>query len=284
MQTLYIDVYFLVNFVVDTVSLFFGMRLGRGEERVGRCIIGGALAALVAVVCVLVSMPAALFFLFFFGSLLAICAFVSIGCGKKVYFRLVFWFLLLESVIGGVVYALYIQLDSLLKNMDITTNNGAENRVFLYLSVAALFGVGAVRLLSLLFCSGRQIRTMELDCTILGMPMTVRCLYDTGNFLVDPVSAYPVVLVKARALKGVLCEDFLCEQYDRLSEQYRRLLRLIPVHGVSGVRILTGLTVRDAVLTDRDLRCKRAIVVAVDKEEGDFGGYDGLLPGAVLNI
>ncbi len=284
MQTLYIDVYFLVNFVVDTVSLFFGMRLSRATESFWRCVLGGALAALVSVVCVLVTMPRVLFFLFFFGSLLAICALVAAKDTKKIYFRLLLWFLLLESLIGGVVYALYMHLDNIIKNINIATNSGAENRMFLYLATAALFGIGAVRLISLLFCSARQIRMMQLSCTLFDTPIALDCLYDSGNFLTDPTSAYPVVLVKSRALVNVLSEDFLCERYDRLPEAYATLLRLIPVHGVSGIRILSGLVVRDAVLSDGETEIKRTIVLAPDKEDGDFGGYLGLLPGAVLNV
>lgn len=284
MQTLYIDVYFLVNFVVDTVSLFFAMRLSRARESYARCVIGGSLAALVSVLCVLVTMPPLIFFLFFFGSLLGICAIVAARDTKRIYLRLVLWFLLLESLIGGVVYALYMQLDNLVKNINIGTNNKAENVTFLYLATIALFGVGAVRLMSLMFCNARQIRTMQLSCTLFDSSIVIECLYDSGNFLTDPTSAYPVVLVKSRALAGVLSEDFLCERYERLPEGYATLLRLIPVHGISGVKILSGLVVRDAVLSDKETEIKRTIVLAPDKEDGDFGGYVGLLPGAVLNL
>ena len=284
MQTLYIDVYFLVNFVVDTVSLFFAVRLSRGIESFWRCLVGGILGALVATVCVLINMPLSVFFLFFFGSLLLICAFVAKGNGKKVYFRLILWFLLLECLVGGVVHALYIQLDILFKNVNIETNNAAENRTFLYMAVIGLFGIGAVRLISLLFATGRQIRTMRLCCTLFDQPVCVDCLYDSGNFLTDPISGDPVVVVKSRALSKVLSEDFLCERYESLGEEYARRFRLIPVYGISEVKILAGLVVPDAMLIDADMEIPRAVVLAVDKEEGDFGGYDGLLPGAVLNL
>ena len=282
MQTFYIDVYFLINFVVDTISLSFALQLSRTRRSFGRILLGGAIGALIAVGTVLLPLSGLSYVAAFLGGWILVCVIASGMSSMRVTLRLMAWFLLLETLIGGIVEALYSQLDYWFKNTIQGANNGAENRTFLFFAAAILIVIGLLRLLGLLFFGGKAISDATLCGCLFGRNIKISCLWDSGNFLTDPMSGAPVVIVKARALRDVLCESFLLGEYEKLNEEYREHLRFIPVSGVSGSRILAGLVSEELFLMHGCEKIKRTVVLAVDKEDGDFGGYLALAPGAVL--
>lgn len=282
MQTFYIDVYFLINFVVDTVSLSFALRLSRARESFGRILLGGIVGALIAVVTVLVPMTGILYVFFFLCGWLLVCTIASGVPTLRILLRVSIWFLLVETFIGGIVEALYSQLDYWFDNFKNQTNYGAENRTFLFFAAAILIAIGALRLLGLLFSGGKAISNATLCGSFLGRSIRLVCLWDSGNFLTDPMSGAPVVIVKARALSEVLSDHFFMGEYEKLGDPYRERLRFIPVCGISGSRILAGLVAEDLLLIHGREKIKRTVVLAVDKEDGDFGGYLALVPGAVF--
>ena len=282
MQTFYIDVYFLINFVVDAISLSFALRLSRGRESFGRILLGATVGAVLAVGTVLLPLSGILYLAFFLGGWFLSCYVASGTSSFRVFFRVAVWFILLETLIGGIVEALYSQLDFYTKNIEIGTNNGAENRIYLYFAAAILIAIGLLRLLGLLFAGGKSISSATLTGTIFDRAVNIECLWDSGNFLTDPMSGAPVVIVKARALSGIVCESFLSGEYEKLPDGYRERLRFIPVSGISGSRVLAGLLAGDLLLIHGSEKIKRTVVLAVDKEEGDFGGYLALAPGAVF--
>ena len=94
MQTIYIDVYFLINFTVDLLSLHLASRFTKIPVLARRilfaALIGGAYAA------VLVFLPQNIFFFsvltLFFGLLMMLISTRGVGVGRKIKFTAAFLF------------------------------------------------------------------------------------------------------------------------------------------------------------------------------------------------
>ena len=57
MKTLYIDIYFLINFTVDLISLHFAAMLSHNRAENKRLLVAALLGALISSVCVLIDLP-----------------------------------------------------------------------------------------------------------------------------------------------------------------------------------------------------------------------------------
>ena len=110
METLYIDVYFLINFTVDILAIYFAVSFSSVPTTRVRLILGGVMGAVFATLAIFVenTLIKLLLSLVF----AVIIAIVSVR-GASVLRRLKFFFafLIFETLIGGAVYLVYGLLD-----------------------------------------------------------------------------------------------------------------------------------------------------------------------------
>lgn len=105
-----------------------------------------------------------------------------------------------------------------------------------------------------------------------------RALVDSGNLLREPVSDLPVILVSSRVF-SVLWEDA-----GNSVETFSSGIRAIPVHSVTGNRILYGRICRNIEIRHGGKMFLRTAVVCADNgaAAGGFGDADALVPASVL--
>ena len=124
MKTLYVDVYFLINFTVDVLALYFAAMLCKIKAGNKRFIISGALGAMSAVIN-------ALFFNNVFivasTSILSLAVMVwiisgNIGLYRKI--KYIIAFLMFQLLIGGCVYYAYCLLDEAFKRYKFPEGGG----------------------------------------------------------------------------------------------------------------------------------------------------------------
>lgn len=127
---------------------------------------------------------------------------------------------------------------------------------------AAIASVGA-RLLS----GGRAKRSALVTLTVGESVLRIPSLCDSGSFLTEPISSLPVIIV---------CERELGEIGAGLREDVPQglRLRLIPVRGIGGERLLRGFIPDGVTVDGREV----SAVIASDNESSDFGGYGGIVP------
>lgn len=278
MQTFYADIYFLINFTVDLLSLHLASRFLHIPCKVPKmlllCAAEGALS--VCSVIFFNEMPllrwvfSLLFFLFVF--------LLPSGCGFSRRLLYAIGFLLFETVFGGVVTALSRLLDPAGKLF--SGEQSYENRQLLWFSCIVLLTDLGAELLYRFLSSRPASERLETEICFCGKRTRFACLVDSGNLLTDPLSGLPVLLVKEKQARDLFGDA--CVPGGELPVSCDRF-RAIPLHAGGSVRILTGFSPDSTDVYFSEKKHERIrVIVAIDKEEGDFGGCQGLLPFAAI--
>ena len=278
--TLYIDVYFLVNFTVDYLALYFAHRLIYLPIRAGRLIFASILGAVFAVADVF--LPSGILYeipLF----IICIISIMAVSAPRMSIFfriRLTLVFILTQLLLGGLVYFTYGLLDKYLLEIIGKVDSGAENRRALIFSVIILFAIGAMKLLIMILSGSKDEKSVTLKIKIGENYYSTEALVDTGNLVKDPMSMCPVVFLKRSFAGKVFPAAVLeLERLDSLPYDYRRRVRLIPVTRNGETHVMTGVRA-DLIEIAHGGECRAVdMTLAIDREEGSFGGYFALVPG-----
>lgn len=276
MRVFYVDVYFLINFTVDLLSLYFSalsVHLSVSRWRLVLCsAVGAALAT--AFVLLLDS----LFFVLAFSAVWLLLAAILLLRGAGFFRKLRFFvvFFLFELLIGGIVHWGYGALSRVLSNFQVEAE--VESRGLLYLSVLILLAIGILRLSMSLLSHSASDKSIEVEIVVGERRYRGSALVDSGNFLKDPMDGAAVVLIKKSVAKSLLPRAFLEEDTARIPAEYQKRLRLIPVRLLGVQRILFGIRPDAFCIYKGEKREQFKVVIAYDKEEGSFGGYSVLIP------
>ena len=278
MRTVYIDVYFLINFTVDLLAFHLASLFTRVRIKNARLLLSTLISALYA--------SFALFFEINGWLTAAISAIVMVlvsyalvgGISITRRLKLMVAFLLFLTVIGGLVYLAFNLIDAYFPDQIATT---VENRRLLVLSVLILLSIGIIRLLFILFFHSRSEKVAHLKIELFGRSIECDALVDSGNLLKDPIDLTPVMLIKADAAKGLFpCGIPRADSFDL--GDLERFVRLIPIN--KGGRVDLKLGVRaERVLVLRGKRFEEIkLTFIIDEEEGRFGGCEALVPSSAL--
>jgi stage II sporulation protein GA (sporulation sigma-E factor processing peptidase) len=147
--------------------------------------------------------------------------------------------------------------------------------VLALLSALLTWGLGK------LFRRKRSIRTCAVRMRFDGRDMELTALVDSGNLLEDPVSGTPVIFLKGRAARALLPKNLLIAMKNgvaSLSLPDAGKLRVIPNRTVSGDGILLAAVPERVYLKSSGAWEARRALVAVDFSDGDYGGFEVLVP------
>jgi stage II sporulation protein GA (sporulation sigma-E factor processing peptidase) len=189
-------------------------------------------------------------------------------------------FFISQFIIGGCVYFGYSLLDRfLLKYLD-PSGGGVENRGALYFSVIILFALGVTKLLITVLSDTSKEKSALVKLMLGVRRCEFEALIDTGNLVKDPLSMTPVMFVKKSAAARLIPKNVLeLENIDALDKDFRKRIRLIPVTRGGETHVLTGFRVDSVTVTVEGKQAEVEMTLAIDKEEGSFGGYEALIPG-----
>lgn len=282
MQTLYVDVYFLINFTVDILALYFSAGFAKIPISVPRLMISGLLGGMYAVLAILfisnqkIMYPISALLLV---TMILICA-KGVGWYRKMKYAVAFLFF--QIIIGGLVYYSYCTLDKVMDTEDLASV-GAENRNLLILSLIVLLSIGVLKLIISFFGSVKSEKSVSLIICRDGKEYSLEALVDSGNLAKDPFDKTPVMLInheKAKEIFGdqVSSEDML------VSSDYKtkRKIRIIPVSMGKDNKILYGIKPESVYALSGGKREKITVVVAFDEDTDNYGGYSGLIPLSAL--
>lgn len=279
MRVLYIDVYFLINFTVNLLALYFSCTLLHFPIRRWRLCLCAMLGALLAVVSVLWHEKFFLLLAASFAILLGMIVLAGAGGGVFRRLRLALLFFLFEFLIGGIVHFGYGFLEE--KIGDLWVESGVENRKLLYLCALILLALGILRLAVSLLESGAHEKSCEVEIRIGEKRFFGSALVDSGNFLRDPLDGASVVLIKSRVAERLLPSAFLSEDISALEKDHQKKLRLIPVRIMGSQRILLGIRPDDFSIFLKKKKEHVRVTVAYDKEKGDYEGYSVLISSSI---
>ena len=204
-KTIYVDILFLINFIINYLILFCSAHMSGARIRRLRILLGAFFGAAYGV---------AVFFreLSFLGSFIfkIIMAFVMTACAFGFFdirklFRMTLVFYLISFAFGGIVFALYL----------LGAGGLCEVRNDIYyihvpLKVLLISAGAAYLLLSIVFyrsTSEKKRRFCNITVEHEGRKSEFTALYDPGNTLTDPLTNAPVVICDYSAVREALPES-----------------------------------------------------------------------------
>ncbi len=283
MQTFYVDVYFLINFTVDLLALYLAVRVAHVRCGVARLCLAAAIGGAVAVVDVFLPSPSLIRPLIFIGCLVITAVIVAPGASLRRRGKLLLLFATVSLLLGGAVSFCYSLLDRMLGDLEIE-EVGGENRGALILAVLVLFSIGVIKLLIMIFSDMLNEKTVTVEITVADTSVTADAMLDSGNLVKDPMNMNPVIFIKpslaARLVPRCVTE---LNDLDKLDEDYRRRIRLIPVTRMNETHVMTGIRPDSVIVISGGKRESISCTVAIDREGGTYGGYEALAPLAAIN-
>ena len=287
-QTVYIDLYFMINFGMDFLCFFLTGRLMSLRISILRCILASALGG--AYAC------AALFF--GLGSLpsialdVAVCVLISaVAFFNKRELKFLPAYALVYTAVSILLGGFMTVLFGIFNRLGLDRLFGSEDdadglSVWLFLLLAVLGGLGAV-------FGGKHIRrksarkNCRLELRYGNRSAIFSALCDSGNLLCEPISNKPCVIVELRAARTFLPSDIYEATEQRRSElllpENARRLRVIPVRTVGGGGMMYAFRM-DSVRVDMGKGFREVDVFVALCNEELKGGVSALVPSELVMI
>ena len=282
METIYVDVYFLINFTVDILALHFASVFSKISTSVARLLIAAAIGALYAVFGVLLIEKSEIMHLFACVFLILMVIITSKGVGFYRRVKYTIAVVLFNVIIGGLVYYGYCLLDNVFKSDDFIQVGGA-NKNILILSLIVLLSIGVLKLFISVFGNTRCEKKVELAVVYNGLETRFEAFVDSGNMAVDPFDKTPVMLVTAALSKKIFGIDTTCEgSVFKSGYDIKKRMRIIPVSFGGEKKILYGIKPDNIYAVAGKKTEELSLIIATDEKGDSYGGYSALIPLSVL--
>ena len=277
MKTLYIDVYFMINFTVDILAVFIAARIMHVKINMIKLLFSGILGALFATIELFLNnsvLHIAFASLFLF--MLCYISCKSVSPSRKIKFLLSFY--IAAFLIGGIVDFLYGLMDRYVSDLLIEAS-GSTNRKAIIFSLIILLIIGVLRLFIMVFSESINEKSSHIRIELDGKSLEIEALIDTGNLVRDPMNMNPVIFIKRKSAENIISSDIIdLNDIDRLGSDFRKRIRLIPVTRNSQTHVMIGLRVDKVYLIKDDFKEEIDATIVIDKEEGTYGGFYALAP------
>lgn len=284
MQTLYIDVYFLINFTVDFLALYFSSLFSRVPTTGKRLVLASFFGAGAASVMIFLPEIPILQILASTATLV-LCALISTNkVTAKRRIRFVISFLIFEALAGGFVVFLWDVFDKYLYESVSSADNAPVNRKLLLFSVVVLIFIGVFKMIVSFFSNIAYEGTVQLEISGFNKKIKTEAFVDSGNLAIDPMDMQPILFIKEELAREFVPEVIIdLRDPDLLDRNARRKIRLIPVSRGGVTHVLTGIKPDFVKILDGEREEAISVTVAIDKESGSYGGYLALIPSGVVS-
>lgn len=251
MQTVYIDIFFLINFSMDFLALFLSARLLSRKIRLLRLALSALLGGLYACISLVLSFDARLGAWSILVDVLACALMAAISVASRKNLKGIFSFALVfgatSILLGGAMTALFalfnrMGIDKILQGGSNSTDDGISVWLF---AVFAIISAMITVLGGRFFKRKAMRREGSIEIVYFKRSVTLPCICDSGNLLREPISQKPCIIVELDALRPILSRELvksaLSGDISALSERDASKVRLIPAQGVSGNGVLIGI-------------------------------------------
>ena len=275
---IYVDVLFLINFVLDAICLFIVTVLIAKPLKTWRLLTASAIGGLYSVFAFSASelIPALSLAL----HLLAACLICAVGIKPSSVYDVLkhtLYFFLSCAALGGTLYAVYTLCGSFV------TYNGA---FYAELTAPPLILSSTLIATVLIFFLGKikarsKTRHCFLRLTLNGYTRNAYCIIDSGNLLTCPYTALPVAIISKGFAALFLSEEQIAElERDCVIQGFR----LIPVNGIGGKVLLPSFIPEDAsiCLYGKKNHVKKRLCVAIQMDKNSFDKCDGVVPETIV--
>ncbi len=251
-KTVYIDVLFFENFILDFLCLYMTAFVMASKLYIKKAVLSSAVGSFyMCSLCI---------FDFYFlksaiikGFVICFMIFIAFGIKKlKILFKYTAVFVFINLSLGGCIYFFCTIFDGSMENGVFYIQPGV---VSLILGGVALFMTG--RFFVMLFKKNISFDGNKKELTLFyrNKKMKLNTLLDTGNTLVDPITGKSVVVVSPKKIKKLVSEEKISSIKN---------FRLIPCRTVTDkYEVLYGFKPDKFLYNDKELD----VVVAIAKCE-----------------
>ncbi|HBG22953.1 MAG: sigma-E processing peptidase SpoIIGA [Syntrophaceticus sp.] len=225
----YVDMLFLINFLMDFVVLWAAARLAQVRVSIWRLFCGALIGAIYSILVLLPNLQymSSIEMKFIVSIIMAIAAYVPLSWKK--FGQVVFYFYLVAFTIGGAVLGIIYMVGS--STLTGVFNNLPLSYLWLLIAVVAAAIMGKYGVAYFKNSVLQDLLKVPIIIRIQGKELKAIGLVDTGNQLVDPLTGSPVVIVEYGILKRYLPSE-LQEIIDNSGEvDLSKLTEITPEEG-----------------------------------------------------
>ena len=275
-MTLYVDVIFLENIFMNSIILLATGVILKNPTK----IIGNLIASLIgSIYAIIIYISHIKIYSNFFSKVILSCAIVYIAFKPrtiKSFFKHLIIFYLTSFTFGGVAFALLY----FVRPQDILYQEGVLIGTYPIKIILAGGIIGFIIItLSFKNIKGR-LSKKDLNCNLIiyssKRELKINAIIDTGNFLKDPITKMPVVVVEKENLRGIFSNNIL----DNLTEiingeevdlgEYSSKIRIIPFKSLGKENgLILGIKMDEIEIEYQDIQNKLKDVI--------IGIYNGSL-------
>lgn len=290
-MTVYLDIVFLENVLMNYIIIFATGVVIRDECRKWRIFAASVVGAVYTVVMYLNVIPIySNFVMKIVLSIVIVYVAFKVKSFKKLVKNLVIFYLV-SFVFGGCVFALMYFLQPQMAQI--------RNGVFVGAYPIKIAMIGGLVAFVVLQISFRIVKTkfskkdmiFDVQVVINERNVKVKALLDTGNLLKDPITGFPVIVVEHKSLRGVIPEkvlnnlnNILGGDIDELTkdEKYSEIIsrfRMIPFSSLGKQNgLLFGIKADSVnILLDEKIdKINNAIIGIYDKSFTKNGAYTAI--------
>ena len=290
-MTIYIDIVFIENLLMNYIILFATGIILKIEAKHIRLI----LASLVGAIYTIIAYVSALkiysnIFLKFILSLMIIYIALNPKSIKKL-FKYTLIFYLTSFVFGGAAFALIyiVKPQEILKNNGLVLNSNSLKVIFISAIIAFVIIIIGFKIVK------NKISSKDMFCDIKikinQKEIETKAMIDTGNFLKEPITNTPVIVVEHTLLyecmpkeilnhiESILGGDF-SEIPENIKEEYMSRLKVIPFSSLGKQNgMLLGIKAEEVMIKkEEENKIKENIIIGIyDKSLTKRGEYRALV-------
>ena len=278
-QTVYIDLFFMINFSMDFLCFFLVFELLGGKMLLGRTLLASGLGGIYANISLFIPIEG-IWAIFLDIAVCILMCLVAFGKRGSVLVNTLVY-IAISMTLGGFMTALF----SLFNRIDLPLYEIDEDGIsaWLLLILALISAVGAL-LGGKFFRRKSSKRYAELSIFIGATFKKILSFYDSGNLLHDPISGRPCIIVDADALSDILPKTVIKAAKEKsigiseIPEAMMTRIRLIPTRTATGEGLMLAVKADKIIISDKKSEREVNALLAVCELGNSADGCQALLP------
>ena len=290
-QTVYIDVFFLINFSMDFLGLFLTAKLLSRRESLLRLFLAALFGGVYACIDLIFPLEDILFAFSVVIDALACFLMALIAVFHRRAIRGVFSFSLvfgaISILLGGAMTALFYAFNRLGLDRAFGVGEAGSDGISVWLFAVFAAISGFVALIGGKFFKKKASRQSgEVEIIYGKRSVKLSCMCDSGNLLREPISQLPCILVDLDSVKGIfprsLYDSVRTGNIEELPSAEASRIRMIPACDASGEVMLFGIRPDDILLDMGKGALSVCAYIVFSQEKISAQGAKALVPSELV--
>lgn len=279
-QTVYVDLFFMINFSMDFLCFFLAAELLGSKLKLGRTLIASAIGGIYANIALFIPIGG-IWEILIDISVCALMCLTAYGGRLSALASHTCVYIAISMALGGFMTAVFSLLNR--AELPLSTLEGDGISAWLLLLLAVISG-------GITLAGGKHFRRRSTkkytDVKIFfnGKSKTLSAFCDSGNLLRDPISGKACIIADADALYGIIPNEIIkCvkdgnSDISALNTELAKKVRLVPTRTATGDGLLIAVRADKILIgTEKDEKEVSALL-AVGKLGASADGCEALVP------